>query len=76
MNKNSLQIAAILTVGLIMAGCSSFLDKKPMGVESSATFFKTKDQALEATTAVYDVTAWRYSQEIQVRRFLFPRKPR
>jgi len=64
MNKNSLQIAAILTVGLIMAGCSSFLDKKPMGVESSATFFKTKDQALEATTAVYDVTAWRYSQEI------------
>ena len=64
MNKNSLQIAAILTAGLIMAGCSSFLDKKPMGVESSATFFKTKDQALEATTAVYDVTAWRYSQEI------------
>jgi starch-binding outer membrane protein, SusD/RagB family len=64
MNNNSFQIAAILSIGLIMTGCSSFLDKKPMGVESSATFFKTKDQAVEATTAVYDVTAWRFSQEI------------
>jgi len=64
MNKNIIGITAILSMGLIIVGCGSFLDKKPMGVESSATFFKTKDQAIEATNAVYDVTAWRYSQEI------------
>jgi hypothetical protein len=37
---------------------------QPTGVESSATFFKTADQAIVALTAVYDVTGWRYSQEI------------
>jgi starch-binding outer membrane protein, SusD/RagB family len=59
-----MKAGAGLLIGLVMAGCSSFLDKKPMGVQSDATFFETKDQAIEAVTAVYDVTAWRYSQEI------------
>jgi len=64
MDKHSIQVAAIAVIGLVITGCSSFLDKKPVGVESSATFFKTGDQAVLATTAVYDATAWRYSQEI------------
>ena len=55
-------IASVLAV--FFAGCSGFLDKEPMGVESDATFFKNKDQAIKAVTAVYDATAWRYSQEI------------
>jgi starch-binding outer membrane protein, SusD/RagB family len=61
-HPNIVIIAAALAA--IFAGCSDFLDKKPMGVESSATFFKTKDQAIKALTAVYDATAWRFSQEI------------
>ena len=64
MDKHRVKAAAVAAIGLAIMGCSSFLDKKPMGVESSATFFTTTDQAVQATTAVYDVTAWRYSQEI------------
>src|SRR5512136_1515172 len=60
--RNFLIIATALAA--LIAGCGDFLDKQPMGVESSATFFKTKDQALKALTAVYDATAWRFSQEI------------
>jgi hypothetical protein len=53
-----------IVLATVLAGCSGFLDKQPMGVESDAVFFKTKDHALKAVTAVYDATAWRYSQEI------------
>jgi hypothetical protein len=63
MNKHMKTVVTAAIV-LLAIGCSKFLDKKPMGVESSATFFKTENQAIEAVTAVYDVTGWRYSQEI------------
>ncbi len=53
----------MLFIGMLFIGCG-ILDKKPMGVESNATFFKNTDQAIKATNAVYDATAWRYSQEI------------
>lgn len=63
--KNHRTIVIIATaLAAIFAGCADFLDKQPIGVESSATFFKTKDQALKALTAVYDASAWRFSQEI------------
>jgi hypothetical protein len=64
MDKIGIKAAVALVMGVVIFGCSSFLEKKPMGVESSVTFFKTSDQAVQATSAVYDVTAWRYSQEI------------
>jgi hypothetical protein len=54
----------LIALTALFAGCSDFLEKEPMGVESDAVFFKTKDHALKAVTAVYDASAWRYSQEI------------
>ncbi|MBN1309421.1 MAG: RagB/SusD family nutrient uptake outer membrane protein [Chitinispirillaceae bacterium] len=58
------EIMAVAVVGMLLVGCNKFLDKQPMGVESSATFFRNEDHAIKAVTAVYDATAWRYSQEI------------
>jgi starch-binding outer membrane protein, SusD/RagB family len=53
-----------VAICLILIGCNKFLEMQPTGVESSATFFKTADHATTALTAVYDVTGWRFSQEI------------
>ena len=64
MDKYINTVVTAAAIGVLVIGCSKFLDKQPMGVESNATFFKNKDQAIKATTAVYDATAWRYSQEI------------
>ena len=61
-HMNTIVLAA--AISLLGIGCDRFLEKQPTGVESSATFFKTADQAIAALTAVYDVTGWRYSQEI------------
>ncbi|MBN1129074.1 MAG: RagB/SusD family nutrient uptake outer membrane protein [Chitinispirillaceae bacterium] len=64
MKKHRTILTIATTMAAFFAGCSGFLDKKPMGVESSATFFKSGEQAIKATTAVYDAAAWRFSQEI------------
>jgi len=64
MEKLFKKISVVAVICVLLPGCNKFLDKQPMGVESSATFFKTKDHAVKAVTAVYDATAWRYSQEI------------
>ena len=64
MEKHLKKISVGVVICLLLPGCSKFLDKQPMGVESSATFFKTEDHAVKAVTAVYDATGWRYSQEI------------
>lgn len=65
MNKRrTFPIFAGTLAALFFAGCSEFLDRKPMGVESDATFFTSKENAIKAVTAVYDATGWRYSQEI------------
>jgi starch-binding outer membrane protein, SusD/RagB family len=61
---NGTRMAATAVLMVLVTGCGKFLDKQPYGVESNATFFKNKDQAIKAVTAVYDATAWRYSQEI------------
>ncbi len=64
MNIHIDKIVTVAVIGMFLTGCNKFLDKQPMGVESSATFFKAEDQAIKAVTAVYDAAAWRYSQEI------------
>ncbi|MBN1127416.1 MAG: RagB/SusD family nutrient uptake outer membrane protein, partial [Chitinispirillaceae bacterium] len=64
MNNHRVVVIVAAVTAAFLAGCGDFLDKQPMGVESSATFFKNKDQAIKAVTAVYDAAAWRYSQEI------------
>lgn len=64
MNGYIIKIGAAAIFGMLLVGCNDFLDRQPMGVESSATFFKNGDQAVDAVTAVYDATGWRYSQEI------------
>jgi starch-binding outer membrane protein, SusD/RagB family len=64
MKRHYDKVLAAAALCAVLIGCEKFLDKKPMGVESSATFFTTQSQALAATTAVYDVLGWRYSQEI------------
>ena len=56
-------VPTLAAMGVLFAGCD-FLSKEPLGVESSANFFKTESQAILATTAVYDATAWRFSQEV------------
>jgi hypothetical protein len=60
--KNTVIILGVL--GVLLTGCSELLNKKPLGVESSADFLKTESQAILATTAVYDAAGWRNSQEI------------
>ncbi len=64
MDYRKLAITTFTVSVALFSGCGDFLDKKPLGVESSADFFKTQDQAILATNAVYDATGWRYSQEI------------
>jgi hypothetical protein len=64
MIRHKIQVAALAAIGAMLAGCGNFLDKEPLGVESSANFLKTENQAILATTAVYDAAAWRFSQEV------------
>ncbi|MEO7426109.1 MAG: RagB/SusD family nutrient uptake outer membrane protein [Fibrobacteria bacterium] len=59
-----ISVTALTAIGAMLAGCSQFLDKEPLGVESSTTFLKTESQAILATNAVYDAAAWRFSQEV------------
>jgi starch-binding outer membrane protein, SusD/RagB family len=57
-------VPTLAAMGFILAGCSDLLNKEPLGVESSTTFLKTESQAILAVNAVYDATAWRFSQEV------------
>ena len=45
-------VAGLLMV-LLIAGCNNFLNKKPLGEQTSETFFKTQQDAIEATNATY-----------------------
>ncbi len=64
MEKHKKIFFAVAAIAVMLTGCSDFLDKQPMGSESSADFLKKESQAILATNAVYDASAWRYSQEI------------
>jgi hypothetical protein len=57
MKKNILSLIAII-VGILMCGCSSFLEKSPTGGEAETTFFTTKDQCERAVIGAYDIHAW------------------
>ncbi len=46
----------LAVLATFLGGCSaSFLDKPPLGLETSASFFKTEEQAFQATNAVYNI---------------------
>lgn len=55
--------AALMLAGTFI-GCSKFLEVEPVGSETLSNFFQNEEQALRAVTAVYDVTGWEYSQQI------------
>jgi hypothetical protein len=46
-------LAALVVLGL--AGCKDFLSTEPQGQLTTASFFKTSDQAVEATNATYSM---------------------
>ncbi len=61
--KNLVKIKIIfLTVIGLYVGCSeSFLEKTPMGMETTATFFSSQDNAVQAVTACYAIMVFRGS---------------
>jgi len=61
--KNLVKIQLILIVIIsLFFGCSEeFLDKKPLGMESTATFYTSETNALQAVTACYAVMIYRGS---------------
>jgi hypothetical protein len=65
MNKKLIMMGVTAAaVGVLLIGCSDFLDKQPNGIETIENFFKNSDQALRATTAIYDATGWYQSSEV------------
>jgi len=44
--------AAVLAIVLV-AGCNNFLNKKPLGEQTSETFFQNQQDAIDATNATY-----------------------
>lgn len=61
--KKASAIAIPALAALVLAGCE-FLVRGPNAKESEEEFFKTEDQALRATTAVYDVLGWWGTTEV------------
>lgn len=53
------KISKFLFLALLFTGCSKdFLDLEPLDQESTATFYKTEEQAMQAIIAVYDVLGY------------------
>ncbi len=46
-------ILPVLLVLLLAAGCDSFLDKKPLGQQTTENFFTNEEEAIQATNASY-----------------------
>jgi hypothetical protein len=52
----------LLTIISLYFGCSeSFLDKTPLGMETTATFYTSQDNAIQAVTACYSIMVFRGS---------------
>ncbi len=65
MKKNKHIFNSVLTVSLLCISCGdNFLNKIPQGVMSLENFYKTQEDAIRATTAIYDVLGWYDSQEM------------
>ena len=56
-----IQFISIIVVSLFFACSEDFLDKKPLGMETTATFYTSADNALQAVTACYSVMIYRGS---------------
>jgi len=52
---------SIIVVSLFFACSEDFLEKTPMGMETTATFYTSADNALQAVTACYSVMIYRGS---------------
>ena len=61
--KSTVKVKIILlTIVSLYFGCSeSFLDKTPLGMESTATFYTSQDNAIQAVTACYSIMVFRGS---------------
>jgi hypothetical protein len=56
-----IQLTTILVVGLFFACSEDFLEKTPIGMETTATIYSSEDNALQAVTACYAVMIYRGS---------------
>ncbi|WP_017732074.1 RagB/SusD family nutrient uptake outer membrane protein [Nafulsella turpanensis] len=52
--KKSVVAAGLSAVLLSTAGCSDFLDQEVPGAVTADVFYETEEEALQATTAIYD----------------------
>jgi len=61
--KNLVKVKIIfLTIISLYFGCSeSFLEKTPLGMETTATFYSSQDNAIQAVTACYSIMVFRGS---------------
>jgi len=53
----TIKISALISV-LLLSSCHNYLDENLQGTFSSATFYKSQDDALTAIAGVYNVTAF------------------
>jgi len=54
--KTILSLAVIaVAIPLVTTSCNSLLNDKPLGQQTSKTFFKTKQDAIDATNATYQI---------------------
>ncbi len=56
-----IQFITIIVVSLFIACSEDFLEKKPLGMETTATFYTSADNASQAVTACYSVMIYRGS---------------
>lgn len=54
--RTILSIAVLaIAIPLVTTSCSNLLNDKPLGEQTSKTFFKTKQDAIDATNATYNI---------------------
>lgn len=55
----NIKFAALVFAGAAFAqGCSDFLDREPLGVQTEEVFYNDPENAVLAINAVYDAAAW------------------
>jgi starch-binding outer membrane protein, SusD/RagB family len=54
----SLLYIPVISVALSLAGCSKFLDKKPLDSVNSSNFWQTEDDAIAAINGAYQPLQW------------------
>ncbi len=54
----SLLYIPVISAALSIAGCSKFLDKKPLDSVNSSNFWQTEDDAIAAVNGAYQPLQW------------------